>query len=183
MDVRFRALAAAAALSLAAAPLAAQEGGVTRPRSTYEDLQLFSQVLNQIRVNHPDSVEAHELFMAAVEGMVRAADPHSYVIRAERLSPEKQREFRAGRSYPVPVEFRFVGSQPVVVSVAPGSDAARQDILAGDVLVAVDGQPVRAESAFELEVVLAGARNSEARLRLERERADGSVVELDRVVK
>jgi carboxyl-terminal processing protease len=113
--MKHRALAAAAALALAAAPLAAQ---VTRPRSTYEDLQMFSQVLNQIRVNHPDSVDTHELFMAAVEGMVRAADPHSYVIRAERLSPEKQRDFEQGRSYPVPVEFRYVGDQPVVASVA-----------------------------------------------------------------
>ena len=31
---------------------------VIRKRTTYEDLQMFSQVLNQIRVNHPDSVEA-----------------------------------------------------------------------------------------------------------------------------
>ena len=37
-----------------------------RPRSTAEDLQMFSQVLNQIRVNHPDSLDMHELFMAAV---------------------------------------------------------------------------------------------------------------------
>ena len=88
-------LLAGAALALAAAPLAAQQTGATRPRTTYEDLQMFSQVLNQIRVNHPDSIESHELFMAAVEGMVRAADPHSYVIRAERLSPEKQREWEA----------------------------------------------------------------------------------------
>lgn len=179
-----RALAAAAALSLLAAPLAAQPGGaVTRPRSTYEDLQMFSQVLNQIRVNHPDSVDTHEMFMAAVEGMVRGADPHSYVIRAERLSPEKQRDFEQGRSYPVPVEFRYVGDQPVVASVSPGSAAARQDILPGDVLVAVDAEPVRANSPFELEIALSGAKNSTARLRFERERADGSLVELEREVK
>ncbi|MFL5383243.1 MAG: S41 family peptidase [Longimicrobiaceae bacterium] len=180
-----RALAAAAALALLAAPLAAQadSGRAVRPRSTYEDLQMFSQVLNQIRVNHPDSVDTHALYMAAVEGMVRAADPHSYVIRAERLSPQKQRDFEAGRSYPVPVEFRFVGDQPVVASVAPGSAAARQDILPGDVLVAADGQPVRAASPFELQVALSGARNSTARLRFERERADGSLVELEREVR
>lgn len=178
--MRLHPLAAAAALSLAATSLAAQ---VTRPRSTYEDLQMFSQVLNQIRVNHPDSIESHAMFMAAVEGMVRAADPHSYVIRAERLSPEKQREYQAGRLHPVPIEFRYVGDQPVVASVAPGTAAARQDILPGDVLVGVDGQPVTATSAFELEIALAGARNSIARLRFERERADGSLVELERAVK
>ena len=48
---------------------------------------MFSQVLNQIRVNHPDSVDSHELLMAAIEGMVHAADPHSFVVPAVRLSP------------------------------------------------------------------------------------------------
>lgn len=178
-----RTLAAAAAALLAAAPAAAQDGGAVRQRSTYEDLQMFSQVLNQIRVNHPDSIDTHELFMAAVEGMVRAADPHSYVIRAERLAPEKEKAYREGRMYPVPVEFRYVGDQPVVASVAPGSDAARLDILPGDVLVAVDGKPVAARSPFELEVALSGEKSSTARLRLERERGDGSLVEVEREVR
>ncbi|HEX8242395.1 MAG TPA: hypothetical protein VF541_02820, partial [Longimicrobium sp.] len=113
-----RTLTAAAALALAAAPLAAQgdTARALRPRTTYEDLQMFSQVLNQIRVNHPDSIDTHELFMAAIQGMVHAADPHSFVIQAARLSPEKQREYRAGRMYPVPIDFRFVGDQPVVAS-------------------------------------------------------------------
>ncbi len=176
------ALGAAAGL-LAAAPLAAQPSGATRPRTAYEDLQMFSQVLNQIRVNHPDSVDTHRLFMAAVQGMVQAADPHSYVIPAARLSPEKEQQLRAGRLHPVPVEFRYVGGLPVVASVAPGTAAARQDILPGDVLVAVDGTSVVAESATELEVFLAGARGSQVRLGLERERMDGTRVQLERTVR
>jgi carboxyl-terminal processing protease len=183
--VKTRTAAAAAALALAAAPLAAQTpaSGALRPRTTYDDLQMFSQVLNQIRVNHPDSVDTHELFMAAVQGMVHAADPHSYVIEAARLSPERQRALREGRLYPVPIAFRYVGDQAVVGSVSPGSQAARQDILPGDVLVGVDGQPVLARSSFELEAWLAGERNSSVRLRFERERVDGTTVELDRPVR
>ena len=174
--------AAAAATLLLPLAAAAQDAPV-RPRSTAEDLQMFSQVLNQIRVNHPDSVDTHRLFMAAVEGMVRAADPHSYVITAARLSPQKEKDFREGRLFPVPIEWDFARGTPVVRSVSSGSSAARQDILPGDVLVAADGAPIRAESPFELEIALAGARNSTVALRLERERVDGSVVELDRAVR
>ena len=174
-----RALAAAAlALPVAAA---AQES--TRPRTIAEDLQMFSQVLNQIRVNHPDSLDTHRMFMAAVQGMVGAVDPHSYVISAARLSPEKMEQLRSGRLHPVPVDFVYRGGMPVVHSVAPGTLAARQDILRGDVLVSVDGQPVRAESATELEVFLAGPRGSTVRLGLERERTDGSRATLERVVR
>ena len=153
-----------------------------RPRTTYEDLQMFSQVLNQIRVNHPDSVDTHELLMAAIQGMVRAADPHSYVIPAMRLDPAKEEQLRSGKLYPVPVAFLFVGGTPVVASVAAGTAATRLDILPGDALVAVNDQPVSAESAEELEIGLAGPKKSTVRLALERRRSDGSIVRLERSV-
>lgn len=154
-----------------------------RRRTTAEDLQLFSQVLNQIRVNHPDSIDTHELFMAAIEGMVHAADPHSYVIVASRLAPAIDSAWEAGRLYPVPIDFSFWGASPVVVSVAPGSAAAKLDILPGDELVAVDSAPVTAESAEELDITLAGRKGSTVTLTFERSRLDGSLVRVTRIVK
>ena len=171
-------------LALSAGVVHAQEGATSpiRKRTAYEDLQLFSQVLNQIRLNHPDSVDTHELFMAAVAGMVRAADPHSYVLPATRLVPEKEAALRAGKLYPVPITFTFYGGSPVVASVAPSSNAAKLDILPGDELVAVDSQPVQAESAEELDMSLAGPKRSTVRLSLQRQRLDGSLVTVERTV-
>ncbi len=179
-----RALHAALGLAAVAAPLRAQES--TSPvakRSAYEDLQMFGQVLNQIRVNHPDSVDTHELFMAAIEGMIRAADPHSYVIPAVRLVPGKEKAWREGKLVPVPVTFGYVGGAPVVVSVAAGSAAHQLDILPGDELITIDGAPVTAESAEELAIFLSGDKGSPVTLTFERRRADGSLVTLQRVVK
>ena len=50
------------ALSMAPAALAGQDPAgakVVRARTTYEDLQMLSGVLNQLRVNHPDSLDTH----------------------------------------------------------------------------------------------------------------------------
>ena len=154
-----------------------------RPRTTAEDLQMFSQVLNQIRVNHPDTLDMHELFMAAIEGMIHAADPHSFVIPAIRLNTAKATAYREGKLYPVPITFRFVEGAPVVVSVDPGSKAVEQDILVGDELIAIDGKPVDAESPVELDIGLSGKKGSTVTLGFERRRIDGSLVRLDRVVK
>jgi carboxyl-terminal processing protease len=188
-------IAAAAALAAvipalaasSAAPAQGQPQGapapVVRQRTVYEDLQLFSGVLNQIRQNHPDSVDAHALIMAAIEGMVRAADPHSYVIEAVRLSPEREKLMREGKLHPVPIEWRYVDGAPVVAAVSPGTHAARADLLPGDVLIAIDGKPVAARSAMELDLTLAGARNSTVAVTLERRRADGSVARLERTLR
>lgn len=159
--------------------VAAQESPV-KPRTTADDLLMFSQVLNQIRVNHPDSIKMHELFMAAVEGMVHAADPHSFVIPAVRLDAAKEKEYRAGKLYPVPIRFRFIGADPVVVSVQSGSRAALLDILPGDQLISIEGKPVSANSEVELEITLAGQKNSRIALTFERRRLDGTLVKLTR---
>ena len=186
MSIRAAALALVVTAS-ALAPLGAQDAaegaGLIRKRTTYEDLQLFGQVLNQIRVNHPDSIDSHELFLAAVEGMVRAADPHSYLVPAVRLNGAKAEALDKGKLYPVPLSFTFVGGAPVVVSVSPGTEARQLGILPGDELVAVEGRPVVAHSAFELDVELSGEKKSTARLTFERLRDDGTTVRLERVVK
>ena len=154
-----------------------------RPRTIAEDLQMLTGVLNQIRINHPDSVEAHDLIMAAIRGMLSAADPHSYVIMYQPLVEERAKALESGKTAPIPIAFRFVGLSPVVRAVAAGSAAAKGDILPGDELVAIDGGPVIAQSAEELEILLSGPRNSKASLTFERQRSDGVRVSVVREVK
>lgn len=187
MRIRAAVSALATASVCALAPLRAQDAGASaspiRKRTAYEDLQLFGQVLNQIRVNHPDSIDSHELFLAAVEGMVRAADPHSYVIPAMRLDGAKADALEKGKLYPVPISFTYVGGAPVVVSVSAGTQAQELGILPGDELVARDGRAVMGRSPFELDVELSGEKKSTTRLTFERLRDDGTTVRLERVVR
>ncbi|MDH5234158.1 MAG: S41 family peptidase [Gemmatimonadota bacterium] len=171
------------AVSQLPAQSAATPAPVTRARTAAEDLQLFSQVFNQIRVNHPDSLDSHRLFMAAIQAMVQATDPHSYVIPAVRLVPGKEEQLRSGKLNPIPVDFFFVGGTPIVSGVAAGTEASRMDILPGDELVAADGEPVRAESPVELEIQLSGPRGTSVTLVFERRRSDGTYVTLTRNVK
>ena len=152
-------------------------------RTVYDDLQMFSQVLNQIRVNHADSMDVHELFMAAIQGMVRSADPHSFVLMARRDVSERERQLREGKLHPVPIEFEFVRAAPLVVNVVPGTRAVGLDILPGDELVGIDTAAVRSLGAGELEVELAGPRGSSVTLKLDRRRTDGSVAHLERKVR
>ncbi|HEV8195497.1 MAG TPA: S41 family peptidase, partial [Gemmatimonadales bacterium] len=108
---------------------------------------------------------------------------HSYVIMYQPLVEERAKALESGKAAPVPIAFRFVGLSPVVGAVAAGSEAARQDILPGDELVAMDGGPVTAESAEELDILLSGPKGSRARLTLERQRSDGVRISVVREVK
>ncbi len=179
---RGRAVWCACLFSLAAAPVVAQD--TTRQPvhywTTYEDLQLFSQVLNELHSSHADSLDSHVLVMAAIEGMLHAADPHSFVIPVVKLSTSKAEAYRLGQLVPVPLSFAQLGDAFVVTGAADGSAAARAGILAGDRLVAADSAPITATSVEELEITLAGASHSEAALTFERHRLDGTTVTLTR---
>jgi carboxyl-terminal processing protease len=144
---------------------------------------MFTGVLNQIRVNHPDSMDSHALIIAAIRGMLSEMDPHSYVLVSQPLVAEKLKELEAGRMVPVPISFRFIAGSPIVVGVTPGTEAARNDILPGDELVAIEGQAVTAVSVQELEVMLAGPKGSRLKLGLERTLTDGTRRPLEREVK
>ena len=179
-----RALWYACTIALIATPASAQDS-TRRPIhywTTYEDLQLFSQVLNELHNNHADSLDSHVLVMAAIEGMLHAADPHSFVIPVIKLSASKAEAYRMGQLVPVPVSFAQLNDGFVVTGAADGSAAARAGILAGDRLVAADSVPVAATSVEELEISLAGPAHSEAVLTFERRRLDGSTVTLTRRV-
>ena len=174
-----RALVASAILMVAGAGLAR---GQVRQRTLAEDLQLFSQVLNQIRVNHPDSVEAHTLLIAAINGMVNAADPHSFVIPAVRFDGARYDAWLNGKLQPVAVDFSWMDGAAIVSSVTPGSKASRLDIMPGDELIEIDGKPLVADSPTELEITLAGNAGSSVPVVFERRRADGTIVQLPRTL-
>ncbi|MGI8496182.1 MAG: S41 family peptidase [Gemmatimonadaceae bacterium] len=159
----------------------------TRSRSLYEDLQLFSGVLNQIRVNHPDTtINTHGLILAAIRGMVQSADPYSAVLVGATFTPERERAMREGKLAPVPIDFVLSNARagaPVVTSIVPGSQASRQDILRGDELIAISGQPVLAQSEQELYYTLVGEKNTRVKLTFARTRLDGSRLQFDRDIK
>ncbi len=176
-------LAAIAMIACATAGAQDSTARVTRKRTAYEDLQLFSQVLNQIRVNHPDSLDTHDLFMAAINGMVHAADPHSYVVSAVRMSPEKEKEFADRKIESVPIDWDFSRGAPTVAFVYPGTMASRADIQPGDELVLVDGKAIVADNPVELDLTLAGQKGSTLVLVFERMRSDGTYARLERTVR
>ena len=163
--------------------LAAQGTAVVRQRTLYEDIQMFSGVLNHLRQNHPDSIDTHKLILEAINGMLEAADPHSYLIPAVRLGPERERALRDGKLVPVPIDWISLGGAMVVGSVTAGTRTAQVDILPGDELLLIDGDEVAAGSPMELDLTLAGEKNSTVTLTLERRRLDGTFARIERVVR
>jgi carboxyl-terminal processing protease len=153
----------AAATCLLAAPASVD---AQTQRSAYEELQTFSGVLNHIRLNYPDSVSYSELVAAAIRGVLRALDPHSYYV--SRLEFQRQNALERGELATVGVQLEEVEGAATILAVYPGSPAAKSGVLPGDRVLALNDTSVAGLDMSTIQLRLAGEKGSKVRLRLER---------------
>ena len=116
----------------------------------YELFQLLADTLDQVERNYVKEVSRRELVEAAIRGMLSELDPYTTYIPPKQLD-----RFRSG----VEAEFGGVGVQVTidqgelrVISPIVGSPAYREGIMAGDVIVEIDGtsaQGISIDSAVE----------------------------------
>ncbi len=152
-------------IGISASPVAAQ--------SSYEQLGAFSDVLNHIRINYTDSVGYRELVRAAVEGVLRSLDPHSYFLAREDYA--RRNSIERGELGITGLYFEMVDGRPTVLGVIDGSPAARARIQPGDRLLSIDDTSIAGLDREHLALKLAGERGTRVRLRFAR----GSLLESD----
>ena len=138
----------------------------TAQASSYEELQRFSAVLNHIRTNYPDSVAYNGLVRAAIDGMLRSLDPHSWF--ASREDYEKLSSLERGELAVTGIIFEFADGVPTVLSYARKSPAEKAGVLPGDRILRVDGVPVTGMTSKSLALRLAGEKGSRVVVGLER---------------
>ena len=126
------------AAGVVAAAIALGWPGVGGPLAAtrYEDLSLFTEVLNLVRKNYVEPVDQHELIQGAVKGMLQELDPHSSF-----LDPEVYREMQIDTRG----EFAGLGIEiskrrdgfVEVVSPIEGTPAYRAGVKARDQIVGI----------------------------------------------
>lgn len=157
---------AAAGTALLMATMAVTPSPVRAQVSTYELLQTFSGLLNQIRVNYVDSVTMQHLVRGAIEGMLASLDPHSYFL--DHAQSERLEAWRAGHLSATGIIVEGVENTIEVLAVAAGSPAERAHVRPGDRIATVNDSSVAGLTAQAVQARLIGERGTRVRLRLER---------------
>ncbi|MHA6347202.1 S41 family peptidase [Roseivivax sp. CAU 1761] len=161
-------LAGALATTQFVGPLLAQESA--KSTSVYEQLDLFGDIFERIRVQYVEEVEEKDLIEAAINGMLTSLDPHS-----SYLSPDDAQDMRVqtrgefgGLGIEVTQEDGFVK----VVSPIDDTPAAEAGIEAGDFITHVDGESVLGLTLDEAVDLMRGPVGSEIVITVVREGRD-----------
>ncbi|MBM9596196.1 S41 family peptidase [Roseitranquillus sediminis] len=152
-----------------AGPLIAQESNDRS--SIYEQLDLFGDIFERVRIQYVESVDEKELIEAAINGMLTSLDPHSGYLSAEDAADmrvQTRGEF-GGLGIEVTQEEGFVK----VVSPIDGTPADEAGIEAGDFITHVDGESVLGLTLDEAVDLMRGPVGSEIIITIVREGEEG----------
>lgn len=156
------AVGAAASTAAGAEATAPEEG-----KLPLDELRTFADVFNQIRVSYVEEVDDKTLLENAIRGMLAGLDPHSTYLDAKSfddLQVNTTGEF-GGLGLEVGMEDGFVK----VITPIDDTPAQKAGIEAGDLIVKLDGKPVKGMSLNEAVEAMRGPRGSEIELTIVRE--------------
>ncbi len=112
-----------------------------------DDLRTFTDVFSQIRNNYVEPVDEKWLLNAAINGMLSELDPHSAYLPDERF--RNLDESSRGRFSGIGVNVDIVDRRIVVQAVIAPSPADSAGINPRDVIISIDGRPVKGRNLRE----------------------------------
>ena len=145
-----------------------------------DELRTFTDVFQLLRSYYVDELTDRELMDAAIDGMLGHLDPHSEFLRPQAF--QEQDDSAHGRFAGIGVELEVRNARIYIDKVSEPGPAFAAGVLAGDQLLAIDGQPVRGRPIPDSMEALHGVVGSKLNLRLRSGDDEPRVLKLTRAV-
>ena len=133
---------------------------------SYEDLDLFGDILENIRSGYVEEVSTSELIEAAIEGMIASLDPHS-----KYHNPKSYKEVQVqarGEFGGLGIEVTMEDGLVKVIAPIDDTPAQRAGIEPGDLVTHLDDEPVFGLTLQQAVDKMRGPPNSEITLTIRR---------------
>jgi carboxyl-terminal processing protease len=163
---------------VAAPPAEPQPAGTSA--DTYKALNLFAEVFERVRQDYVEPVQDDELVENAISGMLTSLDPHSSYMNSKNyksMQTEQKGEFGG-------LGIEVVGDNGFVRIVAPMDDTpgSKAGLKSGDLIVAIDGEPLNNGTLDEAVEKMRGPPNTNIKLTIKRDGQQPFDVALTRAV-
>jgi len=161
-------LSGAVVLALQASPLPGP--ALAESSETYRQLNLFGDVFERVRADYVEPTEDAELIDAAINGMLTSLDPHS-----SYLNPKNFRDMQVntrGEFGGLGIEVTMEDGLVKVVTPIDGTPASEAGMRPNDLIVEIDGKPIRGLSLSEAVDKMRGPVNTPITLTVVREGVD-----------
>lgn len=159
MRVTLKALLALCLIAATAGPAC---GAGNADTDKYRDMKRFSKAYDVIRSGYVHEVGNEELMNGAIKGMLESLDPHSTFLSKDDF--KEIQEATSGEFFGVGIEISTENNQLIVVSPIEDTPADKAGLKAGDMILAVDGQPTQDMSTQEAVSKIRGPKGTPVEL-------------------
>jgi len=142
-------------------------GDLSAKDRTYEELKLFSDVLDEIEKNYVEPVESKELIEKAIHGLINSLDPHSAFLPPEAF--ENLQEETKGEFGGIGIVITKRDNLLTVVSPVEGTPAYKAGVKANDVIIKVDGKATQDMMLWEAVNLMRGKAGTTVKITVLRE--------------
>ena len=132
----------------------------------YEKIDLFGEVLENIKKEYVDEVNQSEMMESAINGVLQSLDPYSAYMSPE-LFKEMQTDTR-GEFGGLGIEIGMESGVVKVIAPIDDTPASRAGIKAGDYIVRINDKQVQGKSLMEAVKLMRGPVGSEITLTVRR---------------
>ena len=112
-----------------------------KSEEAYEELKIFSDVIELIEREYVDEVDTKELIQKAIQGMVHSLDPHSSLLPQEAF--EDLQIDTKGKFTGIGIHITMQDGFVTVISPIEDTPAYKAGIKARDRIIKVDGKPTK----------------------------------------
>ncbi|MGN0866083.1 MAG: S41 family peptidase [Oligosphaeraceae bacterium] len=136
-----------------------------------EKMELLLEVLQQVRANYleQEGTEVGELFDAAIKGMVLSLDPFSSFMTPPEFKEMEEEDVFGG----IGVQVHLQEGILTVSSVFRDTPASEAGLMAGDQILAIDGENQQGKKLDEIVGKLRGAPGTEVKVTVRRPKEEG----------
>lgn len=140
----------------------------------YEELQVFAEVLSQVKKHYVEETQTKDLVQGALRGMLAGLDPHSSFMTPDMFK-EMQVETK-GEFGGLGIQIGIKNNRLTVISPIEDTPAFEAGIQAGDTIIKVDDKPTKDLTLMEAVQQMRGPRGTSVQLTIEREGLENPLV-------
>jgi carboxyl-terminal processing protease len=140
-----------------------------------KNLDIFASVFRDVNVYYVDSIDPGKLMKKGVDEMLNNLDPYTTYIPESEVSD--YRFITSGLYGGIGAQIKQKGDLVVIADPYYGYPAQRNGILAGDIIVSIDGESVKGKKTDEVSHKLKGSPGTKVKLVLQRNTGNSESIE------